>query len=74
MATGKREFGVSDLEYNLVITLGNLLQGVEVMKKYAKDAEEAGDAEVAQLFTTLHDQNREGARQIREALAKVLEG
>lgn len=70
MGEGTREFGVSDLEYDLVITLGNLLQGVEVMKKYARDAEEAGDAECARLFTAMGDQNRDWARQVRDTLAR----
>ena len=70
MAEGKREFGVANLEYDLVITLGNLLQGVEVMTKYAKDAEEAGDDECVQLFGAMRDQNREWAIQVRSALAR----
>ncbi|MGH2562295.1 MAG: hypothetical protein ACRDJH_24815 [Thermomicrobiales bacterium] len=70
MAEGTREFGVSDLEYDLVITLGNLLQGVEVMTKYANDAGEAGDDECAHLFSAMRDQHRVWAIQVRSTLAR----
>jgi hypothetical protein len=74
MSEGRREFGVSNLEYDLVITLANLLQGVEVMKKYQADAEQAGDNEASKLFKTLHDQNRDAAKEIHSVLADYMSG
>jgi len=65
---------MSDIEYNLVTTLSNLLQGHEVLAKYADDAEKAGDSECATLFRTLRDQNAASAQQLRAALGRHLSG
>ncbi len=35
---GEEQFGVANLEYDLIITMGNLLQSQEVLAKYARDA------------------------------------
>lgn len=72
MDAGESKYGVSDLEYDLVTTLSNLLEGMEVMEKYAKDAEAAGDQEAATAFRTLRENNRNSAQQIRTALARQL--
>lgn len=72
--TDEQKFGIPNLEYDIIITLGNLLQGVDVMEKYAKDAEEAGDSECATLFRTMRENNRNSAQQLRSALARHLSG
>jgi hypothetical protein len=64
MDDGTSEFAVSDLEYNIVTTLSNLLQSEEVLVRYAHDADEAGETEVAEL----------AARNLRNALARSLGG
>lgn len=74
MAAGTRRYGVSNLEYDLVTTLSNLLQGEEHLATYIQDAEQAGDHECAQAFRTLHDNNRKSAEQIHTALARLLGG
>ena len=74
MSSGTRQYGVSNLEYDLVTTLSNLLQGEEHLTKYAQDAEQAGDHECAQAFRTLHDNNRKSAEQLHNALARLLSG
>ena len=74
MDQGKSTYGVSNLEYDLVMTLGNLLQGEEALTKYQKDAEQAGDQECAQLFQTLRDNNRNSVGQVRQALDRHLHG
>ena len=74
MDKGKSTYGVSNLEYDLVMTLGNLLQGEEALAKYQNDAEQAGDQECAQLFQTLRDNNRTSVGQVRQALDRHLHG
>jgi len=74
MTDGTSEFAVSDLEYNIVTTLTNLLQSEEVLVRYAHDADEAGETEVAELFRNLRDTNRGAARNLRNALARSLGG
>lgn len=74
MESGEAKYGVSNLEYDLVTTLSNLLEGMEVAEKYAKDAEEAGDQEAATAFRTLRENNRRSAQQIRTALSRQLSG
>jgi rubrerythrin len=65
-------FGVTDVEYNIVTTLSNLLQGEDVLSRYAKDAEEAGETDVAQLFRDLEQSNNQFASRLREKLRGVL--
>lgn len=72
MDRGENKFGVSDIEYNLLTTVANLLQGMEVLDKYAQDAERAGDQESATAFRTLRENNRSSAQQLRSALARHL--
>ncbi|MGI8475597.1 MAG: hypothetical protein ACR2OO_04410 [Thermomicrobiales bacterium] len=62
----------SDLEYDLLTTLGNLLQGSAVLTEYAEDAEEAGDLEAAEIFRVIQANNLDSARRVRSALARVL--
>jgi len=61
-------FGVSDVEYNIVTTLSNLLQGEDVLSRYAQDAEEAGKSEVASLFREIGQANNSFASRLRDQL------
>ncbi len=70
MPDGTQKYGMSDVEYDIIITLSNLLQGMEAMEKYAADAEKAGDSESATIFRTLRENNRASAEQFRSALAR----
>ena len=72
MSDGSNRFGVSDVEYNIVTTLSNLLQGEDVLTRYASDAEQAGETEVAQLFRELEQSNTQFAGRLREALKRTL--
>lgn len=63
---------VSDLEYDLVTTLSNVLQGREVLATYAQDAEQAGDQECAELFRTIQRNNDDVAGRLRSALGRHL--
>ena len=70
MDQGQSKFGVSNLEYDLVTTLSNLLQGQEVLEKYAQDAEQAGEQECATIFRTIRENNRSSVQQLRNVLAR----
>jgi hypothetical protein len=72
MAEGQQKFGISNLEYDIITTLGNLLEGIDALDTYAADAEQAGDAECATIFRTLRENNRNSAQQLRNALARHL--
>jgi hypothetical protein len=72
MAEGTVEFGISDLEYDLVTTLSNLLEGQEVLEEYVADAEEAGDREAADIFRTIQTNNQDAALRIRGALGRIM--
>ena len=74
MDQGQSRYGVSNLEYDLVTTLSNLLEGSEALEKYAHDAEQAGDQECATIFRTLRENNRATAQQVRNALARHVSG
>jgi hypothetical protein len=62
MEPGEMKYGVPNVVYDIIQTVGNLLQGVEKMLEYAEDAENAGDAEAATVFRTVADGNRVAAQ------------
>lgn len=62
------KFAVSDVEYNLITTLSNLLQAEEVLGKYMKDAEASGDDEVTAIFREIQESNNAFARRLKEKL------
>ncbi len=68
MEPGQLKYGVPDIVYDIVQTVGNLLQGVEKMMEYAEDAENAGDAEAATVFRTVADGNRGAAQALLRRL------
>jgi hypothetical protein len=72
VSDGTNEFGISNLEYDLVTTLSNLLEGQEVLEEYRADAEEAGDAEAADIFRTIQANNHDAAMRIRTTLGRVI--
>lgn len=72
MDHGQDRYGISNIEYDLITTLSNLLEGVEALEKYAQDAEQAGDSECATIFRTIRENNRSSAQQLRGALARHL--
>ena len=73
MEPGELKFGVPNIVYDIVQTVGNLLQGVEKLKEYAQDAEDAGDSESATVFRTIADENRDAARTLLKRLRPHLE-
>ena len=72
MSEQSSAFSVSDIEYNLITTLSNLLQSEEVLARYTADAEEAGEQEVAATFRKLRDHNGQVALRMRESLHRLI--
>jgi hypothetical protein len=72
MSEQSNTFSVSDIEYNLITTLSNLLQSEEVLARYTADAEEAGEQEVAATFRQLRDHNGQVALRMRESLHRLI--
>ena len=72
MTQGQTEFSVSDLEYNLITTLSNLLQSEEVLARYTKDAEDAGEGDIAESFRQLRQHNGDVAIRLRQELHRLM--
>jgi hypothetical protein len=70
---GELKYGVPDIVYDIVTTVGNLLQGEEKLKEYAVDAEKAGDAEAATAFRTVAEGNRAAAQTLLRRLKAHLD-
>lgn len=73
MEPGAEKFGVSNIVYDIVTTVGNLLQGEEKLKEYAGDAEKAGDPEAATAFRTVAEGNRAAAQTLLRRLRTHLD-
>lgn len=71
MSDHNHDFAVSDVEYNVITTLSNLLQSEEVLMKYATDAQEAGDAELEQMFHDLRRHNGDVAQRLYQKLGQL---
>jgi hypothetical protein len=63
---------VPNVEYNLITTLSNLLQGGDVLEQYANDADQAGNPELAQLFRDLQQSNNDYAQRFRQQLHHLM--
>lgn len=72
MSDGTQHFAVSDVEYDIITTMSNLLQSEDVLRKYSADAEEAGNTEVLELFRALGNSNNDFAKRLRGALKNTL--
>ena len=73
MASHEHNFTVSDVAYNVITTLSNLLQSEEVLMKYANDAQDAGDSEREQMFHDLRMQNGQVAEKLYQKLGKLVQ-
>jgi hypothetical protein len=62
MEPGELKFGVPNIVYDIIQTVGNLLQGEEKLIAYAADADKAGDADAATAFRTIAEGNRAAAQ------------
>jgi hypothetical protein len=70
MTTGG-DYPVSDLEYDVITTMSNLLQGMETLAKYREDARRNGDEQLERVFGEIHDSYRDGAFKLREQLSRL---
>lgn len=73
METGELKYGVPNIVYDIIQTVGNLLQGVEKLVEYAEDAEAAGDSDAATAFRTVAEGNRAAAQALLRRLKVHLE-
>lgn len=69
----EKETGTADVTYNLVNVLYHALQGGENYALYARDAEEAGDRDLAQFFRQLVDEEKKRADQAKKRLKHRLQ-
>ena len=58
MAGEERQTGTRDEHYNLISALYHLLEGASTCEQYIRDAEEAGDQDLAQFFRDWQDEQR----------------
>ena len=70
--TTKANTGTQDTTYNLLSILYHALQGAETYEKYINDAEQNDDAELAQFFRDVRDQNVQRAERGKQLLAARL--
>ena len=72
MSQNNERFAASDVEYNVITTLSNLLQAEDVLRRYAEDAQEAGNSEVAQLFSEIEESNNRFSKRLMDQLHAML--
>lgn len=72
MSDSNERFAASDVEYNVITTLSNLLQAEEVLRRYAEDAEKEGNSAVASLFSEIEESNNRFAGRLMEQLHAML--
>jgi hypothetical protein len=68
----KREAGMKDEHYDLISVLYHALQGDDTLARYIEDAEDAGDADLAEHYQDIQERYREIARQTKAVLRKKL--
>jgi hypothetical protein len=64
--------GISNVAYDLMVTLSNHLEGVAALQDYKIDAQEAGDAEVSSIFDRIEERYQEGIDELRDLLKSRL--
>ncbi len=62
-----------DKNYNLISMLYHSADVVEALKTYVQDAEEEGDQELLDFFSTALENNPEASQRAKELLARRLE-
>jgi rubrerythrin len=72
MSDNNERFAASDVEYNVITTLSNLLQAEEVLTRYAQDAEEAGNSDIAALFREIEQSNNRFSGRLMDQLHAML--
>jgi rubrerythrin len=70
--TSQGNTGTGDVTYNLVSILYHALQAAETHDQYIRDAEEAGDTDLAAFFREVKEENTRRAERSKELLARRL--
>jgi hypothetical protein len=65
--------GVRDANFNLISVLYHALQGAETYAQYVRDAQAAGDEQLAQFLEEVRGSQIELAQQAKELLAMRLD-
>ena len=77
MQTGSGRFGrqrtPDDATYDLISVMYHALQGCEQYEQYARDADQAGQQEIAQFFRDAVQQNERLAQRGQQLLAQCLQ-
>jgi hypothetical protein len=68
----RRETTMRDEHYDLISVLYHALQGDNTLARYIEDAEDAGDADLAEHYHDIQEKYREIARQTKEVLKERL--
>lgn len=72
MVNGERVTGTRDEHYNLVSVLYHTLEEGDMLEQYVRDAEEAGDSELANFFREVQEEDRRRAERAKALLLKRL--
>lgn len=59
---------MSDLNYDLVTTLAEDLDSIEVLNTYIQDARAAGDPDVERIFTQIRDDELQHCDMLKKAI------
>ncbi len=62
-----------DKNYNLITVLSQASDNVETLKSYIQDAEQEGDQELIDFFSSVFDNNLEASQRAKEMLVERLE-
>ena len=64
--------GVSNVAYDVMVTLSNHLEAIAALQEYKIDADEANDSEVTAVFEKIERRYQEGVEELRNLLVKRL--
>ena len=62
---------ISDVEYDIIVTMSNLLQGSKSLQTYQSDAQQAGDSDTAAIFGRILDSYDGYATELHGVLARM---
>jgi rubrerythrin len=71
--TTAQDTGASDLEFDLVSEMHELLKANAALEQYCEDADEAGDEEAKECFEGILDNNREHLGKLRQLLHRTMQ-
>ncbi len=71
-STNQFSTGASNLEYDLVAEMHEILEGNAALEKYIQDAKQAGDTDVERCFQQIHEQNKQNVTALPQLLVQRL--